>query len=238
MCSDLAYSFCITVSSLLHGTTTLFDILRRTKLNICSDCTGDLDHLIKNNYSVLVLGVLRFFSAHSCQLQPDQCEILNSSVAALVAGQLLDLNNVNILLCIVEEWLSVILAMEISEEILNNVYTSVLSIAIIHWNIDISEFRQRVENQFLKCLCLNYEKDRRRRPKTSDLKIIASMKMFRAIAYDMFWSLPFKYYAYVVALKFVKKIYQLPKVSLKIRLFVYFAFYRIFYELLRIFFSF
>lgn len=214
MCSDLAHCFCISVSSLPHGTLALFDILQKTKLNIHSNYANDLDLLIENNYGVLVLGILRFFSVQKFQFRPDQCETLNSNVVALVAEMLLDQNNVNILLCIGEAWLTVVSEMDTSVEILRNVYTSIFSVAIIYWNIDISEFRIRLENLFFKCLCLNYEKDRVRRPKVPVLNIVANMKTFRTIALDMFWSLPFKYYAYVVALKFIKKTYQLPKVSL------------------------
>lgn len=215
MCSNLAHSFCVSVSLLPHGTSVLFDILQKKKPYLCLNCASNLDEWIEPNYNILVLGVLKFFSTQKFQFQADQCKILNANVVSLVTDELLDRNNVNTLLCTTETWLSVVLETDIDEKELRNVYESIFSIAIIYWNMDITEFRNRIENLFFKCLCLNYEKNRKKKPYVSVIQIIVNMETLRSITLDMLWALPFKYYAYVLALKFVNKHYSLPKVRPK-----------------------
>ncbi len=222
MSCDISYAFC-TIVFVHSGRSAdpLLDIFRGKFSPILQldSAKGSL-LLQEKNIPLLSLGVLKFLVRHQWNLSLDEYDVVHKKIKELIPA-LLFRNEMNLLLRISDSWLSLIaLQNQISPETCSDAYKSVNAVVILHWNHHIGEFRRRVTDLLLKCLSLNYSRNIRM-AQCDKLFLIVQMETFRAFAYDMFWTVPFKYFAYAVGLKFVSQVYSVSKVfrflSFKVR---------------------
>ena len=83
------------------------------------------------------------------------------------------------------------------------------------WNHHISEVRIRVQRLSITCLKLTYMEALKRGEHRTTLKLIVNLKLFKAFAGEMFWSVPYKYFAYLAGLEFYAQLLPVSKVRIR-----------------------
>lgn len=175
----------------------------------------EMNELIKENFPLLMLGLLKYFINENFKFTDENdYYIINSKIKELIFLLLPNYEEINTILLMADLWISFVVSyFDTKAEVFEYIYESVVSIALIHWNHHISEFRIKVELLFQKCLYINYEENKKKMQHADFLYIIKNMETFQTFAYSMFWNVPFKYFAYLVGLKFIMKVYSISKVS-------------------------
>lgn len=218
LCSEVAYAFCL-VSSLKYNSSLQlysdFIKLPESTADTIFCKNEELYSLLENNAAVLVLGMLKYLICQEYKFH-DSTELryFNTKIKKIVFLQLTCQNDANTLLQMADFWLILVENCPYSSlDILDEVLVSIVSVVMNFWNYHISEVRIRVKRLLLKCMNLNFIECLKQKRYESKLVVALDMKLIRIFTTDMFWSVPFKYFAYLVGLEFISGFSSVSKVS-------------------------
>lgn len=218
LCSDVAYVFCLISSFRYNSSLQLYsDFIKLPESTTDTTfCENQLLHsLLEKNAVILVLGMLKYLIFQEYKFH-DSAEFryFNTKIKKIVFLQLTCQNDANTLLQIAGFWLILVEnCLYSSLDTLEEVLVSVVSVVMNFWNYHISEIRIRVKRLLLKCLNLNFVECLKQKRYESKLVVALDMKLIRIFTTDMFWSVPYKYFAYLVGLEFISGFSSVSKVS-------------------------
>lgn len=214
---DVAYAFCILTSFRCRSIYQLYTDITELPESTPDSAfykTEEMSLLLEKNSAILVSGMLKYLVNNKHEFSnKNEYHEFNSKLKERVFLWLSKQNDVNTLLHIADLWLTLVNQQpQTTSEILEDVLISAMSVVICHWNHHISEIRARVKRLSLKCLSLNYAECSKETRCRNKLTVAVNMKLFKAFASDMFWSVPYKYFAYLIGLEFIAKISSVSKV--------------------------